>query len=127
MFSLTLSNVHITLFLQREPLKSLCSGPFYRVVPEQPAKPQCGVRLDTSSQLPKSLSVQHRNVGCQAVTQQCHVSPLTHILHPAGSITLYFCHTAQCPVLYSNNRSLNDKKFNRVFCWNLIEYRFLQE
>lgn len=64
---MTLPNLHITVFLQWEPLKSLCSGLFYGVAPEQPAKPQCGVRLDTSGQLPQSLSVQHRDVGCQAV------------------------------------------------------------
>ena len=42
-------------------------------VPEESAEPQRGVRQD---QLPQSLSVQHRDVGCQAVTQEGQITVL---------------------------------------------------
>lgn len=56
-------------------------------LPEESAEPQCGVGQDPGGQLPQSLSVQHRDVGRQAVTQQGHVTLFTHILHPPGDRT----------------------------------------
>lgn len=70
----------------------LCPGLLHWVVPEQPAKPQSGVGLDTSGQLPQALSVQHRDVGCQAVTQQGHLTLLAHTVHPTGKTKQDFYH-----------------------------------
>lgn len=63
---------------------SLGPGLLCEVVPEQSAEPQRCVREDPSGQLPQSLSFQHWDVSCQAVTQQGHVTLLSHILHPPG-------------------------------------------
>lgn len=71
---------------------SLRAGLLCEVVPEQSAEPQRCVREDPSGQLPQSLSVQHWDVSCQAVTQQGYVTLLSHILHPPGDNTEWLFH-----------------------------------
>lgn len=59
---------------------------------EKPAEPESCVRQNACGQLSQSLSIQDRNICCQTVSQQSHVSLLPNILHPAKDTSLVLLH-----------------------------------
>lgn len=54
------------------------------VAPEQSAEPQRGVREDPGGERPQSLSVEHRDVGRQAVTNLRHETLVSNVVYHPG-------------------------------------------